>query len=86
MYELKYSRKSTRHKKIVARTKQQLKKVQEFFCVYFRVILCYHSHNRKVKLEIFIEEIRNFLLLMIQRKRGGEKIVLYHVFNEARQD
>ena len=51
MYELKSSRKSTRNKKIVARIKQQLIKRQEFFCVYFRVILCYHSHNRKVKLE-----------------------------------
>ena len=50
MYQLKYSRKSTRNKKIVARIKQQLIKRQEFFCVYFRVILCYHSHNRKVKL------------------------------------
>ena len=51
MYELKSSRKSTRNKKIVARIKQQLIKRQEFFCVYFRVILCYHSHNRKVKSE-----------------------------------
>ena len=51
MYELKSSRKSTRNKKIVARIKQQLIERQEFFCVYFRVILCYHSHNRKVKLE-----------------------------------
>ena len=51
MYELKSSRKSTRNKKIVARIKQQSIKAQEFFCVYFRVSLCYHSHNRKVKLE-----------------------------------
>ena len=50
MYELKSPRKSTRNKKIVAWIKQQLIKRQEFFCVYFRVILCYHSHNRKVKL------------------------------------
>ena len=57
MYELKYSRKSTRNKKIVARIKQQFIKKQEFFCVYFRVILCYHSHNRKEKKEkaIFID-------------------------------
>ena len=64
MYELKSSRKSTRNKKIVARIKQQLIKRQEFFCVYFRVILCYHSHNRKVKLdEKKILIIRYFFLI-----------------------
>ena len=64
MYELKSPRKSTRNKKIVARIKQQLIERQEFFCVYFRVILCYHRHNRKVKLdEKKILIIRYFFLI-----------------------
>ena len=61
MYELKSSRKSTRNKKIVARIKQQLIKRQEFFCVYFRVILCNNGHNRKVKLESNILYILKFV-------------------------
>lgn len=69
MYELKSSRKSTRNKKIVAQIKQQLIKRQEFFCVYFRVILCYHSHNRKGKLE----KIVNFNISNIKPLTDFEK-------------
>ena len=78
MYELKSSRKSTRNKKIVARIKQQSIKAQEFFCVYFRVSLCYHSHNRKVKLERNEKEqtYEIFVRLLLYCHKG-EKLLKY---------
>ena len=83
MYELKSSRKSTKHKKIVAQIKQQFIKKQEFFCVYFRVILCYHSHNRKVKLEsciLFNKNANNH-----RNKLGGYNSILRHKNKELYQ-
>ena len=40
----------------------RLKKRKNFFCVYFRVILCYHSNNRKVNWRYFSIDL--FIILL----------------------